>query len=239
MTFFEHLQELRIRIIVSAAAILAGSILAFSLFDSIVALLLEPLQRLDSAASGKQLFVHTLFEGFLTKIKISILTGIILSFPVHLYNFIRFIFPGLKRKERRFLVIGLLVSFVLIIFSFYYSYYRIIPLSVRFLTSSHFIPVDVGMLLNYNRNIFYILQFIFITLVVFQTPIILEILLIMNVVQRRTLLLISRYVIVGIFVLSAIITPPDFISQISLTVPLVGLYFLTILIAWIFKFGEE
>jgi sec-independent protein translocase protein TatC len=136
-------------------------------------------------------------------------------------------------------VIGLLVSFVLIIFSFYYSYYRIIPLSVRFLTSSHFIPVDVGMLLNYNRNIFYILQFIFITLVVFQTPIILEILLIMNVVQRRTLLLISRYVIVGIFVLSAIITPPDFISQISLTVPLVGLYFLTILIAWIFKFGEE
>ena len=94
------------------------------------------------------------------------------------------------------------------------------------------------MLLNYNRNIFYILQFIFIALVLFQTPIVLELLLVANVLKRKTLLRFSRYIVVGIFALSALLTPPDFISQVSLAAPLIVLYFLTILIAKIFKFGE-
>ena len=136
-----------------------------------------PFEMIESLTTDEQLFINTLFEGFLTKLKISLLVGIIISFPVHLYNAVRFIFPGLQVKEKRVIVIGLFVSFALIVFSFYYSYFNIIPLSVRFLTSSRFIPFKVGMLLNYNRNIFYILQFIFIALVLFQTPIVLELLL--------------------------------------------------------------
>ena len=80
---------------------------------------------------------------------------------------------------------------------------------------------------------------IFVSLVVFQSPVLLEILLIMNVVTRKTLLRLSRFVVVGIFILAAILTPPDFVSQVSIAVPLVGLYFLTILIARIFRWGEE
>ncbi len=239
MTVIEHLSELRKRTVISLIAVLIGSVIGFLFFDFTVTLLLEPFLSIDSSTLEKELFVHTLFEGFLTKIKISVLTGIILSFPVHLYNAIRFVFPGLRQKEKKFVVIGLAVSFVLIVFSFYYSYYRIIPLSVRFLTGNQFIPVKVGMLLNYSKNIFYILQFILITLVVFQTPILLEILLIMNVVSRKGVLDASRYIIVGIFILSAIVTPPDFISQLSLSAPLIGLFFLTVLIARIFRFGER
>lgn len=238
MTVIEHLSELRKRTVISLIAVLIGSVIGFLCFDFTVTLLLEPFLSIDSSTLEKELFVHTLFEGFLTKIKISVLTGIILSFPVHLYNVIRFVFPGLRQKEKKFVVIGLAVSFVLIVFSFYYSYYKIIPLSVRFLTGNQFIPVKVGMLLNYSKNIFYILQFILITLVVFQTPILLEILLIMNVVSRKGVLKASRYIIVGIFILSAIVTPPDFISQLSLSAPLIGLFFLTVLIARIFRFGE-
>jgi len=208
MSILSHLRELRIRLIVSAVAVCIGSILAF------------------------------LFEGFLTKLKVSVLAGTIISFPVHLYNIIRFVFPGLKAKEKKMIAIALMASFVLSAFSFYYSYFRIIPLSVKFLTGDQFIPLQVGMILNYQRNIFYILQFIFVTLVVFQTPIILEMLLVMNVVNRKILLKTSRQVIVVIFVLSALLTPPDFISQVSLAAPLIVLYFLTILIARIFRFGE-
>jgi sec-independent protein translocase protein TatC len=194
---------------------------------------------IESISTDKQLFINTLFEGFLTKLKISLLAGFIISFPVHLYNAIRFIFPALKVKEKRVIVIGLFISFGLLAFSFYYSYYNIIPISVRFLTSRNFIPNQVGLLLNYNKNIFYILQFIFIALVIFQTPILLELLLVTNVIKRKTLLKFSRYVMVGIFILSALLTPPDFVSQVSLSVPLIVLYFLTILIAKIFKFGED
>ena len=77
------------------------------------------------------------------------------------------------------------------------------------------------------------------TIVLFQTPIVLELLMIMNILKRKTLLRASKYVIVGFFVLSAALTPPDFISQLSLALPLVGLFFLSILIAKIFRFGDE
>ena len=63
-------------------------------------------------------------------------------------------------------------------------------------------------------------------------------LMIMNVLSRKALLKASRFIVIGIFVLSAIVTPPDFVSQISLALPLVGLFFLTILIARIFNFGK-
>lgn len=239
MTTLEHLTELRNRIIVSLIAALIGSIVAFVFFEPTVAFLMEPFRTIDAFRTpSQQLFVTTLFEGYVTKIKISVLAGTILTFPIHLYNAIRFTFPALDKKEKTVVVISLITSFLLIILSFFYSYYKIIPISVRFLTSDHFIPIEVGMLLNYDQNIFYILQFIFVSLIIFQVPILLEVLLIMRVVARKTLLKASRYVIVAVFVLSALLTPPDFISQVSLSVPLIVLYFLTIFVAWIFKFGE-
>ena len=239
MTFIEHLVELRKRIIVSLIGALLGAFVVFFLFDQIVNFLLTPFNLIETAAGGQQLFINSLFEGFLTKLKISLLIGIIISLPVHLYNAIRFIFPGLTNREKKAIIIALIVSFALVAFSFYYSYYKIIPISVRFLTSSSFIPVNVGLLLNYNKNIFYILQFILVTLIIFQTPIILEILLVMDIVKRKALLRMSKYIIVVIFVISALLTPPDFVSQISLAAPLIILYFFVILIAKIFKFGEE
>ena len=239
MTFLDHLKELRLRIITSLIAVLIGSVVAFLFFDSIIAALYEPFLPIDTTQLQSTLFVNTLFEGFLTKIKVSVISGVVLSFPVHLYNVIRFVFPGLNQKERKIIALSLGTSFILIVVSVYYSYFEIIPLSVRFLTSKQFIPANVGILLNYDKNIFYILQFILITLIVFQIPIILELLLIMNVVNRRQLLRVSRYVIIAIFVLSATITPPDFISQITISTPLIMMFFLTILIARVFHFGEE
>ena len=238
MSFWEHLSELRKRIFISVLGILVGSIIAFIFFQFILDTLFKPFEGVESAFVEDQFFINTIFEGFLTKLKISILTGLVISFPVHLFNSIVFIFPGLRKREKRITIIGLAVSFVLIVFSFVYSYYKIVPISVRFLTSKNFVPDNVGLMLNYNRNIFYVLQFMFITLVVFQVPIVLEILLITNVVSRKKVLKSSRFVIIGIVLMSALLTPPDFVSQVSLATPLIVLYFLTILIAKIFKFGE-
>ena len=238
MTFWGHLKELRKRLLISALGVLIGSIIAFIFFQFIIGALFRPFEGIDAARSQGQLFINTIFEGFVTKLKLSILTGLVISFPVHLFNAICFIFPGLRRREKRITIIGLSVSFVLIVFSFYYSYSKIVPISVRFLTSKNFIPDQVGLLLNYSKNIFYVVQFLFITLVVFQVPIVLEILMITNVITRKKLLKSSRYIMIGIVGLSALLTPPDFISQVSLATPLIVLFFLTILVAKIFKFGE-
>jgi sec-independent protein translocase protein TatC len=238
MTLWGHLKELRRRLLFSALGILIGSIIAFLFFQFIIGALFKPFEGIEAARTQGQLFINTIFEGFVTKLKLSILTGLVISFPVHLFNAICFIFPGLHRREKRITIIGLSVSFILIVFSFYYSYSKIVPISVRFLTSKNFIPDQVGLLLNYSKNIFYVVQFLFITLVVFQVPIVLEILLITNVITRKQLLKSSRFIIIGIIVMSALLTPPDFISQVSLATPLIVLFFLTILVAKIFKFGE-
>lgn len=239
MTFLEHLRELRRRIIVSMIAILCAAIVSYIFFDYIVTFLFTPFKEIDALSSREDiLFINTIFEGFMVRLRVAILSGIIFSLPVHVFNIIKFVLPGLTEKEKKIILVSLIASFCLIAFSFYYGYFNVIPISIGFLSSSGFIPEDVGLLLNYGKNIFVIFQFLMITVILFQLPIILEILMIMNVLSRKALLKASRFVVVGIFVLSAIVTPPDFVSQISLAFPLVGLFFLTILIARIFNFGK-
>ena len=234
----EHLRELRKRLIISIVAAAVAAIICFFLYDFILYFLFRPFKTLDQPIAGDFLFVNTIFEGFVTKLKVSLLCGVIISLPVHLYNGVRFIFPGLTGKEKKMIAIVLTSSFVLTAGSGYYSYFSVIPLSVAFLTNSGFIPQDVGLLLNFGQNIFYIFQFILAFIILFQMPIVLVVLMAMNVVPRKTLFRASRYILVGIFVLAALLTPPDFVSQVSLALPLVLLFFLAILIAKAFRLGE-
>ena len=240
MSFLDHLRELRRRIIVSMIAVICAAIVSYIFFDYIVAILFQPFEAIEALSIRDDiLFINTIFEGFLVRLKVAILAGIVFSLPVHVFNIIKFILPGLTKREKKIILISLIVSFCLIVFSFYYGYFNVIPISIGFLSSSGFIPEDVGLLLNYGKNIFVIFQFLLITVILFQLPIILEILMIMNVLSRRALLKASRFIVVGIFVLSAIVTPPDFVSQVSIAMPLIGLFFLTILIARIFNFGKS
>jgi sec-independent protein translocase protein TatC len=239
MSFIDHLRELRRRIIVSMIAILCAAIVSYIFFDYIVAFLFQPFREIEALSVRDEiLFINTIFEGFLVRLKVAILAGIVFSLPVHMFNIVKFVLPGLTAREKKIILTSLIVSFCLIVFSFYYGYFNVIPISIGFLSSSGFIPEDVGLLLNYGKNIFVIFQFLLITVILFQLPIILEILMIMNVLSRKALLKASRFIVVGIFVLAAIVTPPDFVSQISIALPLVGLFFLTILIARIFHFGK-
>lgn len=239
MSFLDHLRELRRRIIVSMIAVLCTAVVSYIFFDYLVAFLFQPFREIDTLASREEiLFMNTIFEGFLVRLKVAIVAGVVFSLPLHVFNALRFVLPGLTAREKRIILVSLVASFCLIVLSFYYGYFTVIPISIGFLSSSGFIPADVGILLNYGRNIFIIFQFLLITVILFQLPIILEILMIMNVLSRRALLKASRFIVVAIFILSAILTPPDFVSQISLALPLVGLFFLTILIARIFNFGK-
>lgn len=239
MPLLSHLTELRRCLIISIFALLIGFVIALFLYNHIIEFLFSPLLVLTDSAKGDVLYINTFIEGFLVRLKISALAGFILSSPVHLFNLLYFIFPGLLPNEKRIIIITLTASFIFIIASIFYSYYSIIPASIAFLTGKGFIPDNTGILLSFGKNIFYILQFMIMALVVFQLPIVLETLLVLNVVKRKILLKFGRYIIVLLFFTAAIITPPDFLTQIGLALPMTGLYYLTILIAKIFKFGEE
>lgn len=236
--FIAHLQELRQRLLVSLSAFVVVSVIAFLFFQPIITILTRHFKEIESAAE-QRLFVTTLFEGFTTKVKVSLIAGFILSFPLHLYNTVRFIFPALTLRERRVVAISLVVSFIIVIASAYLTYFMIIPIAVSFLTNASFIPNDVGLLLGYEQNVFYVFAFLFWSILVFQLPVLLEALMILNVVKRKTVFHAARYIIVGVFVISALVSPPDVVSQIAIALPLTLLFGLSLLIAKIAGFGED
>ena len=244
MPFLQHAVELRRRLIISLLAALAAAIVCYTFYEPVLAILLRPLDAasgLGAAEGGEDayLFINTIFEGFLVRVKVALIAGVVLSLPVHLYNVVRFIFPGLTLRERRAISGALVASFVLLLAGFLYSYYSVIPLSVRFLVSSGFTPPGVGLLLNFQRNVFFVFQFLLVFLLVFQVPILLVVLMMTGAVTRRALLRASRYAVVAIVALAAVVTPPDVVSQVSLAVPMVAMFFLSILVAKLFGFGAE
>lgn len=238
MTVIEHISELRNGILVSVFSFAAASVAGFIFSDRIVELFTRQFAEVQSVIQ-KQMVVSTIVEGFVTQLRLALTTGFILSSPIHVFNLLKFIFPGLSRKRRWIILAFLFASLALIVSGSYFAYFKVVPLAIAFLTNPVFVPEGVGLLLNYQANIFYVLSFILWSLVALQLPVVLEILLVFNVLSRKSVFRASRFVIVGIFVIAAIVTPPDFISQLGIALPLIVLYFLAILIAKIFKFGEK
>lgn len=237
-SLLDHFKELRYRFIAIAVVVLIMTVVAFIGFDSFITIFSMPFKQLPSLSTDT-LYVHSLFEGFATKMKFSFLFGLVLSFPFCLFHLFRFIFPGLKRPEKITLTISLLFGSVLAVVSCYLVYMYLLPFSIGLLTSSQFIPKGVGLVLNYKQNIFYIFNVLLGSMVLFQFPILLFFLMKIGVLKRRSLVSKGRYVIVLSFILSALVTPPDIVSQIAFAVPLILLFYLTILIAKLFKVGSD
>jgi sec-independent protein translocase protein TatC len=237
MPLLDHIRELRSLILLSLTGFLACFIAAFIMSDSIIQVFTRQFESVKSAVASS-LVVTTIIEGFASQVKVAVYAGMILSSPLHAFNLLRFIFPMMSRRQRRTILLFLVASLVLIVLGSYISYFKIVPLAIAFLTNPYFVPKGVGYLLNYQSNIFYVFSFILWSCLAFQLPLIMELLLMMNVLKRKTVFRASRFVIVGIFVFAAIITPPDFISQLGVALPMILLYFLALLIAKIFKFGE-
>jgi len=237
MPIIGHIRELRNIILTSALALVIACVVSYIFANQIIEIFTKPFSGIDSLVD-KTLVVSSVAEGFVSQLRITVIAGLILSMPVHIFGIVRFIFPGLTTREKRITMSFLIVSLVLIIIGAYFVYFWLIPIAIDFLTRPYFVPASVGFLLNYQSNIFYVLTFILWAVIALQAPLIMEILMVMNILKRRQVWKATRYIIVSIFVLAAIVTPPDVASQIGIAMPLIVFYFLAILIAKIFKFGE-
>ncbi len=230
MSFLDHLGELRRRLIVSIAALCVGVFVGFCCYHHAISLFIDPF--------NEQMYITQIEQGFTTKIKISVYLGIILTFPLHMYNMVLFIIPALTRRERGILISFLAGSFLLLGGGGYIAYFQILPLSISFLKSTAFVPDNVTLWLNFRESLMFVFQLVLSFLALFQIPLVLLVLMMLNVIKRRWLLHSARYFIIVIFLVSAIITPPDIVSQIGLALPLILLFFVTILIAKVFNLGE-
>lgn len=237
MSFFDHLAELRKLFIRSLIVLIAGFGATYVFYEPIVAFLSEPFNSISGQDS--KLYVNSVVEAFFVKIKISVLFALLFTFPVHVFHLLKFILPALHPKEKKMVMLFLFLSSLLIAFGVYYSYSLIIPISVQFLTGTGFIPENIGLLLSYERNIMFIFQFLMAGLILFQLPLILNLLLILDVVKLRWLKKYHRYITIVILIGSGIITPPDPASLVMMAAPLLVLFYVTIIVANIFNLGKD
>ena len=193
----------------------------------------------DILTTGATINVSTIYEGFFVKIKVAILGGVVGSLPIIVYQLCRYIIPGLKAAEKKWLFVIIVTSSLLAITSTYVGYGVVLPYVVTFLLNEQFIPDNINILLNYRQNLNYIMSFLIGSIIVFQSPIVLAVCLANNIITRRFLLQNARWFIIGILITSAMVTPPDIFSQLSLSLPLIIFYFCCILMAKLFGWGND
>jgi len=236
MTFFDHLDTLRRHLWFSAVVALLGFAGSMVVFDNLIEILTAPLAAAADVTGG-ELYLTTVYEGFLARIKISLVAGLVLTLPIHIPNALFFIFPALSSREKRIVVIAVVVGFLLIAGSLYYGYTVLIPFSVQFLTGERIITEGASFLLGFTKNIFYIVQLLAAVIVIFQLPLVMVLLISLEVVSVRSALRGGRYVAVAAFIVSAVLTPPDVVSQVMTALPLILLYYVGVLAAGLFRLG--
>jgi sec-independent protein translocase protein TatC len=237
MTFFEHLDSLRKQLWLSVIILLLGFGISLYFYNIIIELLTAPLKAAVEY-TGSRLYLTTVYEGFMARIKIALISGLVLTLPLHLINLLTFIFPALTSRERKITAGVLTAGFVISILSLYYGYRYLIPFSINFLTGTGFSVGGTSFLLGFTKNIFYLIQFFTAVVIIFQLPLILILLISLRVITISSAFKSGRYIIVAAFILSAILTPPDIVSQIMTALPLILLYYLSLMIAKILRLGE-
>ncbi|MCR3923103.1 MAG: twin-arginine translocase subunit TatC [Firmicutes bacterium] len=220
VTLKEHLIELRKRVVISATFLLFTTIISIIFIQKISAFLVR-------IAGGVEIIYISPTEAFMTELRIAIFSGVFLALPVILSQVWAFICPGLKKNERRKFLFVLFFSLLLFLYGTFFAYSIALPFTMRFL--SNFSP-SIAPLFSYQAYISFITSLILIFGVVFQLPLIIMTLIITGLVTVATLRRVRKYVIVVMFVVAAIITPPDVISQVVMVLPLLVLYEVGILV---------
>lgn len=217
LTFIEHLEELRNRIIKSIIFIIAAAGLLYALTDEILIFIVRPVGRLVFIAPQ---------EAFITSIELALFGGLFLSSPFVFYEIWQFISAALEKDEKRCALSFGLFSFVLFLLGIFFGYFIIVPIGMKFLLG--FGSDFVTPMISVGRYVSFVGTLTFVFGIVFQLPLAILFLSKIGIVTPQFLSRNRKYAVVIIFILSAIFTPPDVITQCLMAVPLVILYELSI-----------
>jgi sec-independent protein translocase protein TatC len=231
-SFIAHLIELRARLLSIAVALLLVFICLFPWASDLYTLLAQPL--LSKLPKGGQMIATDVTTPFFVPLKVAMMAAFLIALPYILYQIWRFVAPGLYAHEKR-LVVPLIVASTLLFFcGMAFAYFAVFPVVFGFITSSA--PQGVAVMTDIDKYLSFVLSMFMAFGVTFQVPVAVVLLVRMGIVTVEKLRDIRSYVIVGAFVIGAIFTPPDVVSQFMLAVPLWLLYEAGIVVAaWIGK----
>jgi len=231
MTFLEHLDELRKRIVVALASILVGCLVAFTFIQRIYDFVMGPLNRLLPKGST---FVYTEpTEAFLLYMKMALLAGVILAMPVILLQVWLFVAPGLYAKEKRLAAPFIILATVGFVGGAAFTHYLLFPWMWRFFAS--FATDNLTFLPRIAPVFALYVKMVLGMGLVFQMPAVVYSLARIGLVTARFLIRSFKYAVLIIFVAAAVITPSaDMLTQTLFAAPMIGLYIISIGIAWVF-----
>jgi sec-independent protein translocase protein TatC len=238
MTLYEHLAELRTRIIRAVLAAALGMIVVLTFYDQILRFLTKPYRNLCADESldlptDCRLFSLGPLEGFSTRLKISMYGGLVLALPVVLWQIWRFVVPALHAKEKRYAVPFIISSVVLFALGGYIAYWTLDKALEFLITWS---GEDVTQQYQVSKYVSLVGLMVAAFGIGFLFPVLLVFLQLVGVITPRTLLRGWRYAIMAVFVIAAVITPSgDPISMLALAIPMTLFYLISVLIGFWFE----
>jgi sec-independent protein translocase protein TatC len=241
MSIWEHLEELRRRIIKAALGVVTTTVVAWCFRTEILSWLVIPYQRTWMSRFHKELVLQTLApaDAFLGYLELSLTAGIVVASPIIFYQLWSFISPGLYRKEKKLIVPFVLFSSILFLSGVAFAYYVAFPFTFNYFLSllgEVRQGVELTQIVTLEFFLDFSTRFLLAFGAVFELPLFIAFLVLANIVTPKQLLKFGRWATVLAFALGAIVTPgPEVTSQIAVSAALIGLYFLSIPIAYLLR----
>lgn len=226
-TFISHLIEMRDRLLRAVLAVVIIFVCLFPWAQDIYALLARPL--LAALPKGGQMIATEITTPFFVPMKVTLMAAFLLALPWVFYQAWAFVAPGLYQHEKRIGVPLVIASVILFVTGMAFAYFLVFPLVFHFIVSVT--PTGVAVMTDIGKYLDFVLTMFMAFGITFEVPIAVVLLVKMGMVSVAKLREIRPYVIVGAFVIGAIFTPPDIISQFMLATPLWVLYELGIIVA--------
>jgi len=226
-TFISHLIELRDRLLRSILAVAVVFLCLFPWAGDIYALLALPM--LKALPQGGQMIATEVASAFFVPMKVTMMAAIVIVLPFILYQFWAFVAPGLYANEKRLVGPLIIASTFLFLCGMAFAYFLVFPVVFGFIIG--IAPQGVAVMTDIGKYMDFVLTMFVAFGITFEVPVVVVLLVKTSVVSVAQLKEVRPYVIVGAFIIGAIFTPPDVVSQIMLAVPLWLLYELGIVVA--------
>ena len=233
MGLMDHLSELRGRLVRCTVAVMVGFIACWAVVDPIFDALVDPLLKV--LPDGSHAIYTTLPEGFFTRMHIAFVAGVFVSSPVIFYQIWSFIAPGLYEEEKRHILPVAFMSAVFFVSGGAFCYFIVFPQAFAFFVS--YATDSIVAMPKVSDYLSFVLKLILAFGLVFEMPLFAFFLARMGIITAELMRRVRRYAILAIFIVAAILSPPDVVSQLLMAAPMLVLYEISIYVA--VAFGKK